>query len=94
MGTTNEYLWVIPLVICVTMLIIFSQLALMCAVVFREQRFKHQPLPVPPKVEDCYAWTVLPLQTVVSSVAHCMLSEYKCSISLSFSNINILWLFR
>ena len=92
MGTTNEYLWVIPLVICVTMLIIFSQLALMCAVVFREQRFKHQPLPVPPKVEDCYAWTVLPLQTIVSSVTHYVC--YPNISALSLSNINVLWLFR
>jgi len=63
--TTNEYLWIIPLVIGITMLIIFSQLALMFAVVYREEKFKNIQTTVP-KVENCYAWTVLPLQTMVT----------------------------
>jgi hypothetical protein len=63
-NSVNEYLWIIPLIICITMLIIFSQLALMLAVVYREQKFKDIQTTVP-KVESCYAWTVLPLQTIV-----------------------------
>jgi len=63
-STANEYLWIIPLVICITMLIIFSQLALMIAVVYRECKFKDIRTAVP-KVEDCYGWTVLPLQISV-----------------------------
>jgi len=63
-STANEYLWIIPLVICITMLIIFSQLALMIAVVYREYKFKDIRTTVP-KVEDCYGWTVLPLQIFV-----------------------------
>lgn len=59
--STNEVLWIIPLIICITMLIIFSQLALMFAVVYREQKFKDIQTTTP-KVENCYAWTVLPLQ--------------------------------
>ncbi len=62
--STNEYLWIIPLIICITMLIIFSQLALMIAVVYREQKFKGIRTNVP-KVENCYGWTVLPLQIFV-----------------------------
>lgn len=62
--TANEYLWIIPLVICITMLIIFSQLALMIAVVYREQKFKNIQTTVP-QVENCYGWTVLPLQILV-----------------------------
>jgi hypothetical protein len=60
----NEYMWIIPLIICITMLIIFSQLALMLAVIYREHKFKDIQTTVP-KVENCYAWTVLPLQTIV-----------------------------
>jgi len=63
-STTNEYLWIVPLVICITMLIIFSQLALMIAVVYREQKFKDIRTTVP-QVENCYGWTILPLQTFV-----------------------------
>jgi len=62
--SANEYLWVIPLIICITILIIFSQLALMIAVVYREQKFKGIRTNVP-KVENCYGWTVLPLQIFV-----------------------------
>lgn len=62
--TANEYLWIIPLVICLSMLVIFSQLALMFAVVTRETKFKDIQTEVP-KVENCYGWTVLPLQTIV-----------------------------
>lgn len=64
MGTANEYLWLIPLVICVTLLIIFSQLALMLAVVYREEKFKGMKTKIP-QVENCYGWTVLPLQIFV-----------------------------
>jgi len=60
----NQYMWIIPLTICITMLIIFSQLALMLAVIYREHKFKDIQTTVP-KVENCYAWTVLPLQTIV-----------------------------
>ncbi len=60
----NEYLWIVPLVICVTMLIIFSQLALMIAVVYRERKFKNVRTTAP-QVENCYGWTVLPLQILV-----------------------------
>ncbi len=63
-NTANEYLWIVPLVICTTMLIIFSQLALMIAVVYREQKFKGIRTSTP-KVEDCYGYTVLPLQILV-----------------------------
>lgn len=64
-STTNEYLWIIPLIICVTMLIIFSQLALMAAVSYKEYKFKGAKTTVP-KVENCYGWTVLPLQIFVT----------------------------
>jgi len=67
-SSTNEYLWIIPLVICVTILIIFSQLALMLAVAFKEQKFKDIQTTVP-QVENCYGWTILPLQTIVVFVS-------------------------
>jgi len=63
-STANQYLWIIPLVICITILIIFSQLALMLAVVYKEQKFKDIQTTVP-NVENCYGWTILPLQTIV-----------------------------
>mmetsp|Transcript_67 Transcript_67/g.140 ORF Transcript_67/g.140 Transcript_67/m.140 type:complete len:731 (-) Transcript_67:129-2321(-) len=61
---TTDYLWIIPLIICITMLIIFSQLALMAAVVFKEHKFRNIKT-APPKVEDCFGWTVVPLQVMV-----------------------------
>lgn len=67
-STTNEYLWIIPLVICVTMLIIFSQLALMIAVIYKERTNKDIATEVP-KIENCYGWTILPLQTIVVLVS-------------------------
>lgn len=67
-STANGYLWVIPLIICITMLIIFSQLALMLAVIYREEKFKDIQTSVP-KVENCYGWTVLPLQIIVVLVS-------------------------
>jgi len=67
-GTANKNLWVIPLIICITILIIFSQLALMLAVVFREQKFKGIETTVP-QVENCYGWTILPLQIIVVLVS-------------------------
>lgn len=67
-STANKYLWIVPLVICITMLIIFSQLALMLAVIYREEKFKDIQTTVP-KVENCYAWTVLPLQVIVVLVS-------------------------
>ena len=63
-NTANEYLWIVPLVLCSTMLIIFSQLALMIAVSYREQKFKGIRTSTP-KVEGCYRYTVLPLQILV-----------------------------
>ena len=63
-STANEYLWIVPLVLCSTMLIIFSQLALMIAVAYREQKFKGIRTSTP-KVEGCYRYTVLPLQILV-----------------------------
>mmetsp|Transcript_102077 Transcript_102077/g.207607 ORF Transcript_102077/g.207607 Transcript_102077/m.207607 type:complete len:729 (+) Transcript_102077:339-2525(+) len=67
-NTASEYLWIIVLIICVTMLIIFSQLALMMAVVYKEQKFKDITTKVP-WIEDCYGWTILPLQTFVVLVS-------------------------
>jgi hypothetical protein len=75
-STTNEYLWIIPLIICTTILIIFSQLALLCAVIYGERSSTttssnnskggtHGTTSVPPKIENCYGYTVLPLQTII-----------------------------
>ena len=67
-GTANQYLWIIPLIICITILIIFSQLALMLAVIYREEKFKDIQTTVP-KVENCFGWSVLPLQIFVVVVS-------------------------
>jgi len=67
-STANKYLWIIPLVICITILIIFSQLALMLAVIYREEKFKDIQTTVP-NVENCYTWSVLPLQVIVVLVS-------------------------
>ena len=65
-STTNEYLWIIPLIICIIILIIFSQLALLCAVIYGERsRTNNNDDSVPPKIENCYGYFVLPLQTLV-----------------------------
>mmetsp|Transcript_14641 Transcript_14641/g.30462 ORF Transcript_14641/g.30462 Transcript_14641/m.30462 type:complete len:736 (+) Transcript_14641:161-2368(+) len=60
----NEYLWIIPLIICVTILITFSQLALMAAIVYKEKKFSDIGVEVP-KVENCFGWTIIPLQLLV-----------------------------
>jgi len=67
-STANQYLWIVPLIICITLLIIFSQLALMLAVIYREEKFKSIKVTIP-QVENCYGWTILPLQIIVVLVS-------------------------
>jgi len=71
-ASTNDYLWIIPLIICSTILIIFSQLTLLSAVIYGEVSSKSTNDTTKktrnmetPAIENCYGYTILPLQTVV-----------------------------
>merc|ERR1719491_368470 len=71
-AATNDYLWIIPLIICSTILIIFSQLTLLSAVLYGEvaSKSKHDNTKKTmkmetPAIENCYGYTILPLQTIV-----------------------------
>lgn len=79
---TNEYLWIIPLIICTTILIIFSQLALMAAVVYKEHKFKNIKTTAP-KVEDCFGWTVVPLQVIVVLVSWILVLVFCFGITIT-----------
>jgi hypothetical protein len=65
----NEYLWVVPLLICCTALVIFATLGLMTAVAWRERKVELMSQTDVPKIEDCYGFSFLPLLIVV-----CLLS--------------------
>mmetsp|Transcript_33971 Transcript_33971/g.36672 ORF Transcript_33971/g.36672 Transcript_33971/m.36672 type:complete len:812 (+) Transcript_33971:118-2553(+) len=68
-ASTNDYLWIIPLIICSTILIIFSQLTLLSAVIYGEISSKDENKKSlkmeTPAIENCYGYTILPLQTIV-----------------------------
>jgi len=66
--TTNDYLWVLPLLIFFSMLVTFCFGGLLLAVSYKERTVVELKTD-PPKIENWFGWTVLPIQIIVVLVA-------------------------
>lgn len=61
--STESHLWLIPFVMCFTMVVTLAFAGLMAGVIYREQSVDLKT--DAPKVENCFGWTFLPLMVVV-----------------------------
>jgi hypothetical protein len=68
LNDTSEYLWLVPLLICFSMLVTFALGGLMVAVSYRESKEKNIQTEAP-KMETLFGWTFLPLQVLVVLMA-------------------------
>ena len=84
-ATTNDYLWILPVIICTTILIIFSQLALLLAVLYGESG-KRGSIMETPKIENCYGYTIIPLQTVIVALSWLLVILFCFGIIVTFDS--------
>jgi len=84
-ATTNDYLWILPVIICTTILIIFSQLALLLAVLYGESG-KRGSIMETPKIENCYGYTIIPLQTVIVVLSWLLVILFCFGIIVTFDS--------
>ncbi|KAG7348815.1 hypothetical protein IV203_011412 [Nitzschia inconspicua] len=67
---TEDYLWIVPLLICFSMLVTFALVGLMCAVTYKEYTTHGgNSTEKAPRIENLFGWTFLPLQVIVVIVA-------------------------
>ncbi|KAG7375000.1 hypothetical protein IV203_014095 [Nitzschia inconspicua] len=68
--STEDYLWIVPLLICFSMLVTFALVGLMCAVAYKEYTTHGgNSTEKAPRIENLFGWTFLPLQIIVVIVA-------------------------
>ena len=79
-STTNKYKWIIPFIVGISMLTVFSQLELMVAIMYKERHLKDLDTS---KFEKYFGWTVLIIQVIVVLISWVLVIAFFVSTFLT-----------